>query len=254
MSISNTIAVEDHITIKEEVVNSNLYGGEYIKLGKEYKKTKFYFINSFQNYSLYTKSNEASPRDNKKLQILTTNIITRIFKYMDIFMINDLEDLVNIMMRRNTNDLETKMEIYCYVENTFNPRLYNILIEESLKKRYNALLNNKTFLESQPSDFLANYIHKNCLMYVAIIRTEIFKIIMIKALMAKGIMNIQNMSSDEKHKSIVFGNYIVGMNNMIEISKKTIIHHYNDLRKNFSMCVEHIEDCKNMIITNGILK
>ncbi len=254
MNISNTVQVADNITIKENIVDSNSYGGEYIKLGKEYKKAKFYFINSFQNYSNYTRNNEDNPRDNNKLKTLTTNIIMRIFKYLDIFMINDLEDLVNIMMRRNTDDLETKMEIYCYVENTFNPRLYNILIEESLKKRYNALLDNKTFLESQPSDFLANYIHKNCLMYVAIIRTEVFKIIFIKAIMTKGIINIQNMNSDEKHKSAVFGNYIVGMTNMIEISKKTIIHHYNDLRKNFSMCVEHIEDCKNMIITNGILK
>ncbi len=214
-----------------------------VKLGKEYKRIKLNFINCFQNY-LECKSDS-------KLIKLTQNITLKLFKYLEIFMLNDLEDLVNIIFKRNKRDIYTKMDIYCYVENIFNSKLYEVLIEKSLKLRYKALLENTEFLKTQPENFIEQYLSKNCTMYVSIIRTEIFKILILRTLMAVKLVNANN---NDLNAEIVYQTLISSVIDLINIAKKNIIYYYNDLKTNFKMCQVHINDCKDMIISNNILK
>jgi hypothetical protein len=206
-----------------------------IKLGSLYKKSKRYFINSFKNYIEYN-------NNNKKILNLTTNIISKIFIYIDIFLMLDLEDLVYIISKKYTNIIEIRMHIFSYIENIFNDRLYSILINDNVKAKHKSLINSKIYLENKDDPSFEEYIHKNTLLYIGIVKTEIFKILILKRIITNHLLTID------------FNNPIIlSLMELIQKSKKLIIYYYNDLKTNFSMCIPHIQDCQNLIIENKIL-
>ena len=140
-------------------------------LGKDYKKSKLYFINNYQNFITYN-------NDKKKITKISLNVISKIYQYLDFFLINDLEDLVYILGKRNKHNMESSMQIYSYIENLFNDSLYLLLIEKVVKIRYNTLINSKAYINNKNNEIFDEYNHKNALIYVGIVRTEIFKILM----------------------------------------------------------------------------
>ena len=214
-----------------------------IKLGKDYKKSKLYFINNFQNYLKYNK-------DSKKLVNITENIISRLFNYLDIFLIYDLEDMVYILYKRNHEDIKTSMQIFSYVENTFNDKLYSTLIDKIVKQRYNVCIKSNNYLDEKEKVMFEEYFQRNSLLYISIIKTEILKILMLKRLITSYLLHYGDKI---EYMTILQKEMIASFHILIKKSKTVIIHYYNDLKNNFSFCTPHIEDCKAMIISNKIL-
>ena len=232
-SVCNTTTTTESVTVEKS--NKMKIILKEIKLGSVYKKSKRYFINNFKKYIEYNK-------DDKKILNLSTNIISKIYDYIDIFLILDLEDLVYIISRNCENTMEMRMHIFSYLENLFNDRLYSILVKDSVKIKHNALLNSKIYLENKDDPIIEEYIHKNTLLYVGIIKTEIFKILILKRIITNYLLSM------DLHNPI-----LLSFMELIQKSKRLIIYYYNDLKTNFSMCNLHINDCKNLIVENKIL-
>jgi hypothetical protein len=215
---------------------------KHIKLGKDYKKCKRYFINNYENYIKYIK-------DDKKLNKIISNVLSRVFDYLDIFLIYDLEDLVHIIFKHNIKNVETNMQIFSYIENIFNEKLYLLLVEKTVKEKYQVLINSKDYLENKDNNIFEEYIHKNALLYIGIIKTEIFKIIMLKVMVTQSVFN----NGFNENLLNTRNQLVSSLYELIDKSKRVLLYFYNDLKKNFSFCKAHIEDCKNMIIFNKIL-
>jgi hypothetical protein len=247
-----------------ESISKKVFSFKPFKLGKDYKKSKLYFLNNYSKYIEYNK-------DNKKLEKITVNVISKIYDYIDIFLINDLEDLVNILYKRNTNNIETKMQIFSYIDNIFNENVYILFIEKYVKNNYNKLIKNKTYIENKDNKIFEDFINKNTLLYVGIIRTEILKILMLKMMITNHLLYFgyivpldENFIKNNKiikhldyfpvNEYLKYNDKIVNsFHQLIMKSKRLILFFYNDLKKNFSFCNNHIDECKTMIIYSNIL-
>jgi hypothetical protein len=236
-----------------------------IKLGKDYKKSKLNFMNNFSNYLEYV-------NDNKKLANITKNVISKLFSWIDIFLINDLEDLVLIMFKRNKQHIDVQMHIFSYVENIFNERLYLILIEKCVKKKHNILVNSKNYLDNKDNAVFEEYIYKNTLIYIGIIHTEIFKMNVLKKMIENYLLcemdlfpgidlknNLIKQLNVFYHKRQEYRTenmnkylFVFSLFEIIQNCKIIIMYYYKDLKKNFSFCKIHIKDCDTMIIENKV--
>ena len=221
---------------------------EILRLGKNYKDIKLYFIKSFADFMFFTQNEE----ENKIIK-LVEEIRLKLFDYLEPFMVIDAKDLINIIHKKYK--LNGYIEIFNYIENIFNNNLYKILIEHIVKKR------------KIPDNTQNNYVDLltiNTTMYIGIIKIEILKIILVKSSYINDDTEnlLDNLTKENKTLSdiytkeniIKFKNvYCTFLNDMINNSKKNILKYYNDLRTNYSECKILINNCKELIIKNNIL-
>jgi hypothetical protein len=201
---------------------------ETLKLGKKYKDIKLFFIKSFEDYIKVQFIN-----DNKKIIKLVQNIRLTIFDYLEPFMVVDIGDLINIILKKFRKYGE--IYILAYIENVFDSYFYNILVEHVIKKRMVPQETDEKYLE---------ILTRNNMFYLGIIQIEILKIIFIKSIL----MN-NKISNPDLYKPGVDKIY----QESIMESKKMIQYYYNDLNKNFNKSVDVINKCKELIIKNKVL-
>jgi hypothetical protein len=202
-----------------------------LKLGKNYKNIKLNFIKSFGEFILLEQNND-------EVQIIKfiEKIRLSLFDYLEPFMIIDAHDMINIIYKKY--ELKNGFQLFNYIENIFNNDLYKILIEHIVKKKY---------VDDKADDYV-KLLTRNILMYFGIIKIEILKIKIIKKItMSKedNHVNINNVTFTEIYNQF--------LKDMINNSKKIILQYYNDLKKNYSICNEIINNCKEIIIKNNIL-
>jgi hypothetical protein len=201
---------------------------ETLKLGKKYKDIKLFFIKSFEDYIKVQFIN-----DNKEIVKLVQNIRLTIFDYLEPFMVVDIGDLINIILKKFRKYGE--IYILAYIENVFDSYFYNILVEHVIKKRMVPQETDEKYLE---------ILTRNNMFYLGIIQIEILKIIFIKSIL----MN-NKISNPDLYKPGVDKIY----QESIMESKKMIQYYYNDLNKNFNKSVDVINKCKELIIKNKVL-
>ena len=224
---------------------------ETLKLGKEYKEVKIYFIKAFIDYIELEKNNEE-----KKMINLIEDIRLKMFYYLEAFMVVDAYDIINIMLKKYSKNPECNegssllsegkykpnctIKIFNYIENIFNDDLYIILINHIVKKRY--------IVNSTDSNY-KNMLLRNTTMYMGIIKVEVLKIILIKSITD----DEQNIFLKELNIDLYTEIYSHFWKDMITNSKKTILKYYNDLRASFSDNKDLIEKCKELIVKNNVL-
>lgn len=206
---------------------------EKLKLGKEYKEIKLYFIKTFGDFIILEKNNEE-----KKMINLIEDIRLKMFYYLEAFMVVDAYDIINIILKKYQPDCTIR--VFNYIENIFNNDLYSILINNIVKKRY--IVN-----KSDPN--YNNILIRNTTMYMGIIKIEILKIILIKSIT----VHEQDTFLKEQNIDVYTEIYFNFWKDMIANSKKTILHFYNDLKTNFSDNAELINNCKELIVKNNVL-
>lgn len=211
---------------------------EKLKLGKEYKDIKLYFIKVFSDYIELEKNNEE-----KKMINLIETIRLKMFHYLEVFMVVDAYDIINIILKKYTEP-ECKqnctIKVFNYIENIFNNDLYTILINHIVKKRY--------LVNSIDSNY-KNMLMRNTAMYMGIIKIEILKIILMKSITK----DEQELFLKEQNIDLYSEIYTHFWKDMINNTKKTILKYYNDLRTNFSDNKDLINNCKELIVKNNVL-
>jgi hypothetical protein len=206
---------------------------EILKLGKEYKEIKLYFIKAFGDFIILEQNNEE-----KKIINLIEEIRLKMFYYLEVFMVVDAYDIINIMIKKYQPNCTIR--IFNYIENVFNNDLYNILINNIVKKRH--------IVRKSDPDY-NNILMRNTTMYMGIIKVEVLKIILIKCIT----VNEQDIFFKEQNIDLYSEIYLNFWKDMITNSKKTILKYYNDLRTNFSDNTNLIEKCKELIVKNNVL-
>lgn len=209
-----------------------------LKLGKEYKDIKLYFIKVFSDYIELEKNNEE-----KKMINLIETIRLKMFHYLEAFMVVDAYDIINIILKKY-RETECKqnctIKVFNYIENIFNNDLYAILINHIVKKRY--------LVNSTDSNY-KNMLMRNTAMYMGIIKIEILKIILMKSITK----DEQELFLKEQNIDLYSEIYTHFWKDMINNTKKTILKYYNDLRTSFSDNKDLINNCKELIVKNNVL-
>lgn len=207
---------------------------EVLKLGKEYKNLKLYFIKSFEDYIKLQLNNE-----DKNIIKMVQTIRLKMFDYLEPLMVIDMSDMINILLKKYREFGE--LYIFSYVENVFNDSLYKILIEKMVKKRF--------FPENTEENYL-EILTRNNMLYFGIVKVEILKILFIKSILIK---DTRNLDKENNNDFLYINTCNMFYQETVNISKKLIQYYYNDLRNTYSKSEYVINRCKELIIRNKAL-
>jgi hypothetical protein len=217
------------------------------KYGKEYKDIKKYFIESFDIF-LGIQEND------KKVKELIKEIRIKIFDYIGIILTNDIDDLVNIIIKKHLYS-ENIICILDFIESIFNEELYNILIKNVI---YEKVKNNIALTQEDK------------LYFVGIVKIETLKILIINNILQddsteeeftklarnKNIVKININKENEEIKDYIelcIKNYYTEFfKERIKESVNIISKYYNEVKTNFTSWDDVIASSKKIILSNNI--